>query len=299
MENSKEDLETQGIKLGRRLILGEIVSPAVLKKVIDVVLKRIDDLKKHVEGKIEGIGLDSKAYSDSGIEKLEELVADVEDLLLKQIEKNESKSQKELKAECKELSDLIEQVQKQIPDEVDLEPLYEELESIRKALGKIPKETAQTIAEKLNKEEGIIEQSVIIGLQDALRKIAEKGGGKVVSIGGRTGVFLYVDGAKKGIQNTFNLKAGTNTTLGYSTVNGLPTITINSTAGGSGFTELSAVGAVDGSNVAFSFSQVPSYIVADGIWLKELDSNGQAQWSAVGLNITMVNPPASSIYGIA
>lgn len=69
--------------------------------------------------------------------------------------------------------------------------------------------------------------------------------------------------------------------------------------GGGGFTELPATGAVNGSNVTYAFTQVPSYIVADGLWFKPTDSNGNTQWSSVGTTITMINPPATSIYGVA
>ena len=70
-------------------------------------------------------------------------------------------------------------------------------------------------------------------------------------------------------------------------------------AGGGGFTNLTATGNVDGTNVTFTFTQVPSYIVTDGVWLTPLDNNGLTQWSNVGTTITMVIPPNSSIFGIA
>lgn len=71
------------------------------------------------------------------------------------------------------------------------------------------------------------------------------------------------------------------------------------TAGSAGISELTATGAVDGSNVTYTFASIPSYIVADGLWFKKLDSNGATQWSNVSTTITMVNPPVNSIYGIA
>lgn len=70
-------------------------------------------------------------------------------------------------------------------------------------------------------------------------------------------------------------------------------------AGGGGFTNLTATGTVDGANVTFTFTQVPSYIVTDGVWLTPLDNKGLTQWSNVGTTITMVIPPNSSIFGIA
>lgn len=67
----------------------------------------------------------------------------------------------------------------------------------------------------------------------------------------------------------------------------------------SGLTKLPATGAVNGSNVTYTFTQVPTFIVADDGWFEKLDSNGGVQWSSSGLTITMVNPPAYSIFGIA
>lgn len=70
-------------------------------------------------------------------------------------------------------------------------------------------------------------------------------------------------------------------------------------ASGSALQEITATGTVNGSNTVFVFSSVPTYIVADGVWFKATDSNGGVQWSAVGTTITMVNPPATSIYGFS
>ena len=70
-------------------------------------------------------------------------------------------------------------------------------------------------------------------------------------------------------------------------------------AGGGGFTNLTATGNVDGTNVTFTFTQVPSYIVTDGVWLTPLDNNGLTQWSNVGTTITMSVPPVNSIFGVA
>lgn len=69
--------------------------------------------------------------------------------------------------------------------------------------------------------------------------------------------------------------------------------------GGGGFTELDTASTVNGSNASFVFTQVPSYIVADGVWFKKLDNNGNTQWSSSGTTVTMVNPPSESIWGVA
>ena len=68
---------------------------------------------------------------------------------------------------------------------------------------------------------------------------------------------------------------------------------------GGGLTEVTFTGSRDGSNVTFTVSEAPTYVVSDGIWLKAMDDNGNTQWSVAGLTVTMVNPPVSSIYGFA
>lgn len=76
--------------------------------------------------------------------------------------------------------------------------------------------------------------------------------------------------------------------------------TINATGGGGGFTQLTATGAVNSVNRAFTFTQKPTYIVSDGAWYTQLDNNGNAQWSWDGVSTaTMVIPPNASIYGVA
>lgn len=68
-----------------------------------------------------------------------------------------------------------------------------------------------------------------------------------------------------------------------------------------GFTLLTATGAVNGSNQAFTFIQQPNLIVSDGVMYKKLDNNGATQWTwnAGTLTATMTIPPSSAIFGIA
>ena len=68
-------------------------------------------------------------------------------------------------------------------------------------------------------------------------------------------------------------------------------------AGGSGgLSEIDFIGVVNGVNTSFSGLQ-PTYIIADGIWLKAIDSNSNVQWTWAGGTLTMIIPPQSSIYG--
>ena len=71
---------------------------------------------------------------------------------------------------------------------------------------------------------------------------------------------------------------------------------VSSTGGGGGLTEIDYAGAVNGANVTFTGTQ-PTYVVADGVWLKAVDSNSNVQWSWSGGTLTMTIPPQSSIFG--
>ena len=100
--------------------------------------------------------------------------------------------------------------------------------------------------------------------------------------------------------------------LGVSSVDGITPVKIwadpvthrlyvDLAGGGGGFTNLTATGTVDGANTAFTFTQLPSYIVSDGVWLTELDNNSQNQWTwnAGTLTATLTVPPLNSIFGVA
>ena len=107
-----------------------------------------------------------------------------------------------------------------------------------------------------------------------------------------------VDGQLIANGGVVNFKAGSNVTLTpVQRADGID-LTITAT-GGSGFTELAATGDCNSSNVTFTFTQVPSYIVVDGVWLKPTGKSGMVNWTNVGTTITMVNPPAFDIFGVA
>ena len=63
-------------------------------------------------------------------------------------------------------------------------------------------------------------------------------------------------------------------------------------SGGAGFTKLSAVGVVDGSNAIFTFIQKPTYIISDHVWYQE-----NKGWTFSGLTATMSVPPVDDIWG--
>ena len=86
------------------------------------------------------------------------------------------------------------------------------------------------------------------------------------------------------------------------TSDGSGNVTINITGGGSGgMTELAATGAVNGVNKVFTFTQLPTYIVVDHAWYKQINSRGTTNWTWNGgtLTATLVFPPSGDIFGIA
>lgn len=74
---------------------------------------------------------------------------------------------------------------------------------------------------------------------------------------------------------------------------------VASTGGSGGITEIPIIGTVDGSNITYTATSIPTYLVVDGAWYKKLDNNGIVQWSSSGLIITTNITPINSIFGIA
>lgn len=118
--------------------------------------------------------------------------------------------------------------------------------------------------------------------------------GNGIFIGPSRGIFLYIDGVKKGLINNANFKAGVGVSLAYSKVQGQDTITINASGGGSsGVTVETPTGAVNASNTIFTVSAEPKYVVADGTTYF-----AGAGYSYAALSVTMDVPPSASIRAI-
>lgn len=140
--------------------------------------------------------------------------------------------------------------------------------------------------------------SAIDGIEELKQEILETAKGYRV-IGGQQGLRMFISGVKLGLIQSLNIVAGTGMTIVYSKLNGQDTVTFSSTGSAGGFTELVATGTVNSVNTSFTFTAVPSYIVADGVWFKATNKNGSVNWTNVGLTITMVNAPAFDIFGVA
>jgi len=69
---------------------------------------------------------------------------------------------------------------------------------------------------------------------------------------------------------------------------------ISSTGGGSTFIELDPIETPDGSNTVFTFTQKPTYIISDGVKLRE---NSGWTWNVGLLQATLSVPPQYSLWG--
>lgn len=114
--------------------------------------------------------------------------------------------------------------------------------------------------------------------------------------GGRTGMYYYINGVKKGIISNVNFVAGTNMAIAYSKVNGQDTFTFNASGGGTGGVSVETPPeACDGMNQVFTVSKQPKWVVADGTTYYE--GAGYSYSSGTG-KITMDLAPSTFIRDI-
>lgn len=93
-------------------------------------------------------------------------------------------------------------------------------------------ETAEVIVQKVNNSEELIDKERIKGLKDILEYLSQvTQSTKARLSAGVSGVRLYVNELKKGLLNSVNFKAGAGMTLTHSKINGLDTITFDSSGG--------------------------------------------------------------------
>lgn len=152
-------------------------------------------------------------------------------------------------------------------------------------------DTGNQIVEKINGASKLIDKSAIRGLEDLEKKLNEtpKQGGTF--FGPSRGVFLYVDGVKKGLVSNVNLKPGSGVSISHSKVNGQDTITID--ASGAGITVETPTGTVNAVNAIFGVSAEPKYMVADGV---QYFAGAGYTYSAP--NITFDVPPSAFVRAI-
>ena len=129
--------------------------------------------------------------------------------------------------------------------------------------------------------------SAIKGWEEVVAQLKESG--KTVTIGGGPrGLYMYVDGVKYGITPMLNFVAGSNVTLDFTRVNGLPTLTINATGGGGSTTYETPAGAIDNVNTVFSVTAEPKWVYYRGT----IYFPGPNGYTYSAGNITMPFPPS-------
>jgi hypothetical protein len=152
-------------------------------------------------------------------------------------------------------------------------------------------DTPEQVRDKLEKLSGDerIDASAIKGLEKGAN-ITDK---RISLIGGGRGVYLYVDGVKKGNIKTLNLIPGTGVALTYALSYGRNDITISSSSTALGI--LTATGTVNGSNAAFTFVSKPNFVISDGASYRE---NKGWTWTGATLTVTMDIAPSYDIYAL-
>jgi len=177
-----------------------------------------------------------------------------------------------------------------------LKPLIPTIPQIKEELPLTGEKIRDNLEDLKGKER--LDKKAIRGLDDLEKKVDKNKNGGVRVIGGRAGIYLYVDGEKKGLVNTVNLIAGTGITLTYAREFGRNDITVSndSVAG----TVLVATGTVDGANADFTFTKKPSVIITDGVAYQETNKLGETiwTWTAGTLTATLTIPPQSDVYGL-
>jgi hypothetical protein len=133
--------------------------------------------------------------------------------------------------------------------------------------------------------------TLVENLRNEFRGMMKKTGAGAA--GGGRGVFVYINGVKKGITSSLNIAPGLGVSLSWSKVNGLDTLTIN--ASGGGVTVETPPEVPDAVIVEFTVSDEPQWIVADGTTYYA--GAGYSYSSGTG-KVTMDVPPSSFIRAI-
>lgn len=267
------------------------VQPDELIKAIDAVMAIIDQNGRTLFDKI----IETKEINNKDIERVKfELNQAKQNLesIIEEVKNKNGVTLAEIKRTFVNEIKRVESLIPELPPETDLTEVFNGIESHKEQLEQlsvlIVGENIRNSLESLQGDDRL-DKSAIRGLDeliDDLRKIAKSQQPQAVGV--RLLRYLSdvnIEGITDGQGIAWN-----------STTQKFEPATLG---GGSGFTELTATGSTNGTNVTFTFTQVPSYIVADGVWYKPTAKNGTAFWTNVGLTVTMVNPPAYDIFGVA
>lgn len=130
---------------------------------------------------------------------------------------------------------------------------------------------------------------LITQIEELKKLVSEISARRTNVVAGQSGLHIYVDGSKKGLLNMVNYKAGTGVTLVHSKVNGLDTITFNSTSGTSTTSVIGEVVAFTGT--AGTLAHTPSGSIA--LYRGSLRLQNTVDYTISGTAITLIMAASS------
>lgn len=203
--------------------------------------------------------------------------------------KSNLKESEKLVSDCKKMCDKITILMDKLPengytpikgvDYFDDESIDEET-VIEEVVAKVPKETPETVREKLEtlKDDERLDISAIKGWEKVLEGI--KNTGKVVLGSPKFLSYLFGDVAITTPTNGQGLVY--DSTLGKWK---------NGTVSGGGLTVYTTASTIDDTNVTFVFAVAPTFVTVNGKrWRSGSQENGATVWTNVAGTVTLLNP---------
>lgn len=227
-----------------------ILSDSLTKKDFEEAFAKVVDYVKGIDQKT-GKELSAiKEAVNTAISRIEKIASEKQTTTSQEIAR---KSEDALNAIQFKVDALVAEVQKKIDDIRDGKDGEDGLDAdediiVDKVLKKIPPP--------------IIPKVDILPIEEKIEKLDERISSIRTApfIGPSRGVFLYINGVKKGLVNSLDIVGSG---VATSVVNGLLTITIT---GGSGGTSIETpTGTINGVNTSFTVSNEPKYIIVDGV----------------------------------
>lgn len=269
------------------------VTQAEMVEAIKALMARIQQAENRIAESV----AKNKGVSDTATQALAKELDALKERLSTAIEATKQESGDALAMATEQLRKEVKAVQDLIPvvEHPDYTARFAEIEA------KIPTLPPEKLGEDYRNAlealtgEDRLDKSAIRGIELIEEEIAQSKkdrSGRVIAPS--RGMFLYIDGVKKGLISNMNLVAGTNLSIAYSKVNGQDTLTFNATGGGpGGLTVETPTGTVNAVNTVFTVSAEPQWVVADGTTY--FDGAG---YTYGALTVTMDIPPSASIKAI-
>lgn len=258
-----------------------------VEQVIQLFLNVVKELKVIIDKHIS----DTKREVGSSLEDAKSTFSGLEKQMTSILKGTEGTSVAKVKEMAETLSSEMVRMEAMIPDMPDLTPLVTRIATLE-----IKDITPNEVITKINQGTELIKKERVEGLDGELKRIDSRiqVGGR--SVGGLTGLYLYVDGSKKGIVKSLNIKAGTGTVLTYGQTNGLETVTISASAVSAGYQ--SPTGTVNGINKTFVFTTAPNVILVDGITMRATASDSTVNWTGT-TTVVLTVAPNFEIFSVA